>query len=116
MAIETRTLSNKNPKLKINLSKMFGQRVPDSTVFRESVGQAIIDAIIEQAQDGRDKNGNKFTGLASTYSKSYADTFAFKAAGKSRGSVNMTLTGDMLGFMDVISSDRNSITIGFSDR
>ena len=116
MAIESRTLSGKNPKLRINLTEMFGQRVPDSQVFREGVGQAVIDAISVQAKSGRDRNGKKFSGRASKYSKAYADSLAFKAAGKSRGNVNMTLTGDMLGFMDVVDQGRDYIVIGFADR
>lgn len=113
MAIETRTLSGKNPKLKINLTKMFGQRIPDSFSFREGVGQAIIDEIRERTQRKRiDRNGKAFR----KYSKAYSESLEFKAAGKAKGEPNLTLTGDMLGLMDIVDQGRDFITIGFPDR
>lgn len=112
MPIETRTLSGKNPKLKVNLTEMFGQRVPDSVAFREAVGQAIIDDIRSRTSDGIDRSGKQFR----SYSKEYANSLEFQAAGKSRSEPNLRLTGDMLGFMDVIDQSRDTVTIGFGSR
>lgn len=111
MAIESRKLSGKNPKLVIDLSKMFGQRVPDSEAFRQGVGQAIIDRIRERTSGNIDRKGNRFK----NYSKLYAQSLEFRAAGKAKNDPNLRLTGDMLGLMDVIDTSRNSITIGWPD-
>ena len=114
MAIEKRSLSGKNPKLTINLNEMFGQRVPDTTTFKESVGQAIIDAIRDQAAESRDRKGKKYANRAGRYSKEYIASDEFKAAGKD-STVDLKLTGDMLGLMDVVLTSRNTITIGWSE-
>lgn len=101
-----------NPKLKIDLTEMFGQRIPDSASFRAGVGQAIIDRIRERTDKNIGRDGKRFR----NYSKLYEDTLEFKAAGKTKGDPNLKLTGDMLGLMDVIAEDRNTITIGFPTR
>lgn len=94
---------------------MFGQRVPDSSTFRAAVGQAIIDQIRENASSGLNRKGKKFRGRAAKYSQQYAESLEFKAAGKSKNNVNMTLTGDMLTNMDVVKETRDTIVIGFAD-
>ncbi len=53
--------------------------------------------------------------LKSPYSKAYKDSLDFKAFGKSPAKINMTLTGDMLGLMDVTKQTGESITIGWTD-
>lgn len=115
MAIENRKLGGKNPRLTIDLNQMFGQRVPGSSAFREAVGQAILDAIKKQAGEGRNRKGSKYSGRPARYSKQYKMSDEFKAAGKG-SNVNMRLTGDMLELMDVISTSRTTITIGWDER
>lgn len=113
MAIEDRTLSGKNPRLTINLTEMFGgQRVPDSSAFKQSVGQAIIDTIVERTQDGVSRKGSAFK----SYSLLYAKSLDFIAAGKSRSQPNLTLQGDMLGTLEIIEEGRSTITLGFTSR
>ena len=90
---------------------MFGQRVPDSEAFRQGVGQAIIDRIRSRTDDNIDRKSKRFK----SYSKAYASTLEFKAAGKSVGNPNLRLTGDMLGLMDVVSTGRSTITIGWDE-
>ena len=119
MPIETRTLSGKNPKLKINLTEMFGQRVPDSAAFKEAVGQAIIDRIRERTAGNIGRDGKRFKNYKKKTKANpnpYSESLEFKAAGKSIGDPNLRLSGDMLGFMDVIDESRDTITIGFSER
>lgn len=111
MAIEKRTLSGNNPKLTIDLVEMFGQRVPDSEAFRQGVGQAIIDKIRERTAEKIDRSGKRFR----NYSKRYAESEDFKIHGKSKTDPNLKLTGDMLAFIDVISTSRNTITLGWDD-
>lgn len=106
-----RLLSGQNPRLEIDLNKMFGQRVPNTESFKNRVGQAIIDRIIERTLDKKDKDGKQFR----HYSKAYADSLEFKAAGKSKSNPNLRLTGDMLGLMDIVELGNRKITIGWTD-
>ncbi len=65
--------------------------------LKEALGQAIIDKIQERTEAGDGIRG----ALKSPYSKLYSQSLEFKAAGKKRGKVNMTLTGDMLASVDL---------------
>lgn len=107
------SLSGQDPELTVDLDEMFGTIVPDSSSFRQDVGQAIIDKIRERASKA------EFLNPASKKNQSYSDAYAeseeFKAYGKSKGDVNMELTGDMLGLMDVTSEGKNKIFIGWED-
>lgn len=114
------TFKKTKVKQKINLEEEFGVDFKGRRSLREAIGGAIIERIRKRTEAGQ---GISFTGdqgrpvkLKAPYSKTYASTLDFKAAGKSRGNVNMKLTGDMLGLMDIVSQDGNSITIGWSDR
>jgi hypothetical protein len=65
----SRVLSGNDPRLKVNLKKMFqGLELPDSSQFREVLGQAIIDRIRERTLDNIDRDGKRFR----NYSKEYA--------------------------------------------
>lgn len=104
----------------IDLKELFGVDFKNKRSLREAVGGAILERIRERTSDG---NGMSFGGsgrgtpvkLKSPYSKEYSSSLDFKSAGKSRGKVNMTLTGDMLGLMDIKRQTGNSITIGWTD-
>jgi hypothetical protein len=99
----------------LNLKRLFKTQIPENDALRISLGQELVDAIERQAKQGRDKNGNKFTPPSNKYSDEYADTLPFKAFGKTKGRVNMTLTGSMLNAIRVKSVEPNKITIGFSE-
>jgi hypothetical protein len=97
-------MSTKHQKLTIQIPKAY------SKSERELIGLDIIDKIVSRTQSGIDKNGSRFLG----YSKSYIDSLDFKVSGKSRGSVNLTLSGDMLASLKVLNDKKaGSITIGF---
>lgn len=49
------------------------------------------------------------------YSPNYIKSAPFKAFDKSKGEVNLELSGDMLGLMDIVGESRNSVTIGWGD-
>ena len=112
--------SKNNVHQKINLKDEFGIDFRGMNSLKEAIGGAIIERIRNRTENG---NGMSFGAsgrgtpvkLKAPYSKEYADSLDFKAAGKSRGKVNMTLTGDMLGLMDVTKIEGNSITIGWND-
>ena len=105
----------------INLKEEFGIDFSGRRSLRELIGQAILDRIRERTEAG---DGMKFgrggsgtqTTLKSPYSKEYAKSLPFKAFGKSRSDVNMTLTGDMLGLMDIKSQTGNTLTIGWDEK
>lgn len=98
-------------KLKFNLSELFGETIPDDAGLREAIGGAIIERIRERTQDGVDKNGRKFK----KYSEAYKNSADFAAFGKNENEVNMTLSGDMLGSLDIIEQTKQTIAIGFAD-
>lgn len=98
---------------RFNLKEMFGVDVSKTPELRKAIGQAIIDHILERTENGKAIGGN--VDLKSPYSDEYAKSVGFKAAGKSKGDVNMTLNGDMLGLMDIIDESPNTITIGWVD-
>lgn len=87
--------------------------IPEEYTARErrAIAQDIIDRIVERTQDGKSKRGKQFAG----YSKAYAESLNFKIAGKSKGDVNLTQSGDMLGALDILEQKVGSITIGFEN-
>ena len=111
--------SKTNVEQTIDLKEVFGVDFRGMTSLKEAIGGAIIERIRDRTAKGE---GISFTGdtarkvkLKSPYSKEYADSLEFKAFGKSRNSVNMKLTGDMLGLMDIKLQSGNQITIGWND-
>lgn len=74
---------------------------------RLSIAQDVIDFIVERSQRGLDKDNNKFPG----YTAEYRSSFEYQVAGK--GGVDLTLTGEMLNSMELISHGKGFITIGF---
>lgn len=103
----------------IDLSEVFGVDFKGLRSLREAIGGAIIEKIKARAESGQ---GMRFDGergtpvkLKSPYSKSYSKSLDFKVFGKGKSKVNMTLSGDMLGLMDIKKQDGNSITIGWND-
>lgn len=105
-------LSGDEASLEVDLDEMFGTIVPDSSSFRQAVGQKIIDRIRERTQEEQEDVRN--SGFKD-YSREYADSIEFKAYGKSKNKPNLTQTGDMLGLMDIIGESKNKITIGWTD-
>jgi hypothetical protein len=98
---------------RFNLKEMFGVDVSDSPEVKRAIAQAIIDVILERTENGLAKGGKR--SLKAPYSDEYAASLPFKANGKSKGKVNMTLNGDMLGLLDMIDETPNTITIGWVD-
>lgn len=99
---------------------MFGLDFKGKRSLKEAIGQAIIDRMVDRTQSGQgirfSKDGKGVPlKLKSPYSKTYADSDDFKAFGKSRSNVNMTLTGDMLASIDIKSIGENEITIGITE-
>jgi hypothetical protein len=106
------TVGSNQYALRIDLDEIFGTAFPNSSRLRQAVGQDILDIIIKRTKKGDGwEPGDKFD----KYSKEYSESLEFQAAGKSRGKPNLTLTGDMLGLMDIIEEDKATITIGWRE-
>ena len=71
---------------------------------REEVALEIIDFIANRTKRNKDKDGRKFP----NYTKEYA-----KIKGTSRNKVDLTLTGEMLDELKLISHRSGSLLIGY---
>ena len=107
---KTKKTGNNNSYLEVNLERLFGVEIPDNSSFRQAVGQAIIDIIVERTENAEYLNNAK-----KKYSDDYADSLAFTIFGKSKNNVNLTQSGDMLGTLDIIEENSDSIRIGWDN-
>lgn len=110
-----------NVEQTINLEDAFGISFKGMRSLKEAIGGAIIERIQERTKNKKsmriDSKGRGYEGdLKAPYSKSYAESAEFKAYGKSKNNVNMTLTGDMLNLIDIKKQSGNTITIGWFDK
>jgi hypothetical protein len=96
----------------IDFSEVAGVDLTGNQILIREMSQAVIDFIVERAQSGKGIGGKT---LKKPYSKAYSESLDFKAAGKSKNDVNMTLSGDMLGAIDVLEEDGPTVKIGFAD-
>lgn len=95
----------------IDLKEVFGVNLKGFGGIKEAIAQGLIDAMKDRIGEGLDVNMNPMR----KYSSEYKESPEFIAAGKD-DTVNMKLTGDMLGSIDIIKQSGNKVTIGFSDR
>lgn len=103
-------ISEKKMELEISLDELFGTKVPNDQALREAIGQSVIDKIVNRTESGEGVNGRPFKSYSATYKKSNQ----FDVYGKSND-VNLTLTGDMLGTLDIKAQSRGVIKIGWQD-
>lgn len=114
-------VTKKSVEQTIELDEVFGIDFSDRRELREYIGQLIIDRIRDRTDNGvgmkftDDGRGREFDLGSVKYSEKYIKSSEFKAFGKSKNDVNLKLTGDMLGLMDIIKQDDNTITIGWDD-
>lgn len=78
---------------------------------REVIAEEIIDYIRERTQKGLNKTNRDMPG----YSPEYVKSLDFKIAGKSKDDVNLTLSGDMLGALTLLSDANGKLLIGFEN-
>lgn len=96
----------------VDLREITGVDLSARPGLKEAIGQALIDKMKDRTAS------NEFVKIdsgAQRYSDSYAESDEFKARGKSKGNVNMKLTGDMLSALEVLETSGNSIKLGFDD-
>lgn len=99
------TPKKQNYQTKISLSDKY------TADQREAIAAEVISHIRRRSLRGIGADGSKFP----SYSKEYIKSVDFKAAGKSKGSINLTLSGDMLASMDLVKSQKGEIVIGYSE-
>ena len=110
-----------NVEQTINLNEKFGIDFSGKKNLKQLVGQAIIDLIVERTSKGRGvsiKEGTdqgRSVTLKAPYSKTYVGSLDFKAAGKNKNIINMSISGDMMGLIDIKRIEGNKITIGWND-
>lgn len=90
-------------RVSITIPKGFGP------TERQAIAQDVIDFIVKRSKDGRDVNGKRFPG----YSKEYTKSLDFKIAGKSKSNIDLTLSGEMLDSIQLISEKSGNLLIGF---
>lgn len=93
----------------INLNEITGVDLSNDPSLVSTIGQEIIDYMTERTLNGKEIGGSK--DLKKPYSKSYQDSIEFRAFGKSADEVNMTLTGDMLGSIDIADDKPDALKI-----
>ena len=74
------------------------------------IAEDLIDFIIDRTKEGKGKDGKKFP----KYSKAYMESLDFSIAGKS-SLVDLTLSGEMLDSMEIVSIKKGGIIIGYKD-
>jgi hypothetical protein len=101
-------------KVKEGESQRFEVSIDSSYTKRErlAIGQEVIDFIVDRTSRSQDVQGGRFK----KYSPEYVDSKAFKIAGKREGKVNLTLTGDMLTDIKVLSQKKGEIVVGYSKK
>lgn len=91
----------------------FRVRVPKelTPTQRVDVSREVIEFVQTRSENGFDKNNKKFV----KYSKGYIDSLDFKVAGKSPGEVNLTLSGEMLSALELLSHRSGALLIGYDN-
>lgn len=73
---------------------------------REAIAIEVINKIVKRTQSGVDKEGNSFPGYTKEYEKQ-------KKKITSAGTVNLTLTEDMLDSLQILKNSSGKVTIGY---
>lgn len=105
-------LSENEVSQTIDLKELFGTSLSGSQALKEAIAQDIIDLIVERTESGKSVTGGN---LKKPYSKQYQESLEFEVFGKEANEVNMKLTGNMLGTLDVLENSGSKIKIGWND-
>lgn len=76
---------------------------------RKQVADLVIEHIVDRTQRGLDKDGKRFP----SYSPEYIRSLDFKNAGKSKGRVDLQLSGDMLAALQLLTDNTGKIVVGY---
>ena len=108
MALQKPTLKKEEVSTEIDLKSPLGAASKNESI-RQVFFEAAFDKMLARLDQGRGVDGKLHA-----YSKSYKDSLAFAAFGKSN-TVNMQLTGDMVQSVTVLDSSENKLKIGIDD-
>ncbi len=108
MALQKKTLKESEVSTEIDLGSLLGDSAKNETI-RDVFYQAAFDKMIERLDQGRGVDGKLHA-----YSKSYKESLAFIAFGKSN-TVNMQLSGDMVNSIQPLDSKGSTLKIGMND-
>lgn len=89
----------------INIPKNF------NATQREAIGLEIVNFIVDRTEKGLDINGNAFAG----YTQGYKETLEYKIGHGADSTVNLRLSGEMLGSISIINHGVGFIKLGFDD-
>jgi hypothetical protein len=103
-----KVIATSNPRLKIQISSKYSARE------RMAIAQDVIDYIAERSRRGLGRDAQPWKGAAAKYSEAYANSLDFKIAGKSKNSVDLTLSSEMLESMEA-STRPGEITISLEE-
>jgi hypothetical protein len=110
MAVKELKESQTKMRLTLNLDEMFGVDLTGYQELKQRIAQRVVEIILDRTEKGVDVNGSRFA----PYSKEYKKSLAFKAF-KKGNKVNLELTGQMLGTMEVLDTTGSQIEIGWED-
>lgn len=108
LALQKPTLKKEEVSTEINLKSLLGESSKNESI-RQVFFEAAFDKMLARLDQGRGVDGKLHA-----YSKSYKDSLAFAAFGKSN-TVNMQLTGDMVQSVTVLDSSETKLKIGIDD-
>lgn len=112
MGKETLTINLNEFSQTLDIDKLAGAKVSQDKVLARAIVQEVIDYTKKRVDSGKGYNQGQ---LKSPYSKVYQSSLDFIAAGKSANDVNMKLSGDMIGSIDILEENGSKITYGLSD-
>ena len=79
---------------------------------RRAIARDIIEHVRQRTKAGKGEGNKNWSGSAGRYSKSYEKSLEFKLKSDKSGTVNLTLSGDMLTAIEMRKSQRGKIQIG----
>jgi hypothetical protein len=81
---------------------------------RAAIAEEIINYVVETTKSGVSPvTGRAFAG---NYSRGYAKSLDFKIAHKNKNKIDLTLTGDMLGVVELIDDNKGKLLLGIDHR
>lgn len=97
-------MADKPYQFKVDLPEGYSKDI------RDAIASEIVSFVRQRTLKGVDYNGKSFP----KYSTPYTKSVDFRAAGKSK-KVDLTLSGDMLAYLDVVKIKKDQLIIGYED-
>lgn len=108
-----RNFSEEKVSLEINLEKLFGKRINDSSL-RRAIAERAIEIVLERVEKGKGVDGKGTVVPLAKYDPEYKASLPFKAFDKT-STVNMKLTGSMHSSVDLLEENASKIEIGIDN-